>query len=77
MPPFGKVSKQFLYKYQYQCMLIFLVIWLGTIQVKYNNFDTDIGIQMMYKKANRKIDILFLQFTLLTLYPYMPSEQFR
>ena len=33
-PLLGKVSKQFLYKYQYSCILIFSVIWLGTIRLK-------------------------------------------
>ena len=46
-PSFGKVSKQFLYKYQYWCILIFSVIWLGIIRVTYNSFDTDMGVQMM------------------------------
>ena len=41
------VSKQFLYKYHYQCILIFSVIWLGMIRVKCNSFDTDMGIQIM------------------------------
>ena len=54
-------------------------IWLGMIRLKYNSFDTDIGIQMMQNKerAKRKAEILFLLFTLLSLYPYMPSERFR
>ena len=71
--------KQFLYKYQYQSILIFLVIWLGVIQLKYKSFDTDMGSQTMQskKKANRKTEILFLLFTLLTLYPYMPLERSR
>ena len=40
-PSLGKMSKQFLYKYKYQCKLIFLVIWLGIIRLKYNSFDTE------------------------------------
>ena len=44
-PSLGKISKQFLYKYQ--CTLIFSVTWLGMIPLKYNSFDTDMGIQMM------------------------------
>ena len=42
-------SKQFLYKYQYQCILIFSVIWLGIKWLKYRVtvFNTDMGIQMM------------------------------
>ena len=59
------------------------------IQLKYDSFETDMGIETMQKerliwelrrckkKDNRKTEILFLLFTLLTLYPYMPSEQFR
>ena len=43
----GKVCKQFLYKYQFQAILIFPIIWLGMIRLKYNSFDTDMGIQMM------------------------------
>ena len=38
-----KMSKQ----YQYECTLIFSVIWLGMIQLKYNSFNADMGIQMM------------------------------
>ena len=67
-----EMSKQFLYKYQYQCILIFLVVWLGMIRLKHYSFDVDMGIK---KKTNRKI--LSLLFTLLTLYSYMPSERFR
>ena len=50
-----KMFKQFLYKYQYQGILIILVIWLGMIQLKYSSFDTDMGSQMMQskKKPNR------------------------
>ena len=46
------------------------------IRLKFNSFDTGIGIQMMESKmrAIRKTVILFLLFTLLTLYPCMPSE---
>ena len=43
----GKVFRQFLYKYQYQCILIFAVIWLRMIRLKYNSFDIDMGIQIM------------------------------
>ena len=42
-----KMSKQFLYKYQYQRILIFSVIWLDMKRLKYNSFDTDIVIQIM------------------------------
>ena len=42
-----KMSKQFLYKYQYQHILIFSVIWLDMKRLKYNSFDTDIVIQIM------------------------------
>ena len=60
-------------------MLIFSVIWLGMIRLKYKSFDTDMGIQMMKikNKANRKTEILLLLLTLLTLYPYMPLERSR
>ena len=40
------VSSLFL-KYKYQFILIYSVIWLGMIGLKYNSFDTDMGIQMM------------------------------
>ena len=46
-PSLGKMSKQFQYKYRYQRILIFSVIWLGMMQLKYNSFDTDIRIQIM------------------------------
>ena len=48
------MSKQFLYKYQYQCILIFSVIWLGMIRLKHNSFDNDMGIQMMQKESQQK-----------------------
>ena len=41
------MSKKVPYKYQYQCILIFSVIWLAVIRLKYNSFDTDMEIQMM------------------------------
>ena len=44
---FGKMFQQFPYKYLYHSILIFLVISLGMIPIKYNSFDTDIGSQMM------------------------------
>ena len=34
-------------KHRYQCTLIFSVMWLGMIRLKYNSFNTDMGIQMM------------------------------
>ena len=46
-PSLVKMSKQFLYKYRYQRILIFSVICLGKMRLKYNSFDTDIGIQIM------------------------------
>ena len=54
-------------------------IWLGMIRLKYNSFDTDMGIEMMQNKnkGKRKTEFLFLLFTLLTLYPYMPLKQSR
>ena len=45
-PSLGEMSKQFLYKYQYQRMLIFSVTQLEKTRLKYNAFDTDIGIEM-------------------------------
>ena len=49
------------------------------IRLKYNHCDADIEIEMIEskKKANRKAEVLFLLFTLLTLYPDMLSETFR
>ena len=29
-------------------------IWLGMIRLKYNSFDTNMGIQMMYNKKKAK-----------------------
>ena len=79
-PLLGKVSKQFLYKYQYSCILIFSVIWLGTIRLKY----TVIVLRLIWEfrwykqKANRITEILFLLLTLLTIYPYMlQSNSFK
>ena len=46
-PPLEKVFKQFLYKYQYQSILEFSVIWLGMIRIKFHIFGTDMGIWMM------------------------------
>ena len=40
-------DQQFLYKYQYQCILIISVICLGMKRLKYNSFNTDMGFQMM------------------------------
>ena len=67
--------KQFLYKHQYQSILIRLVICLGMIRLKYNSFDTDTERHIMQskKKANRKIEI----FILVTSYPYIPLERSR
>ena len=68
-----------LYKYQYSCILIFSVIWLGTIRLKY----TVIVLTLIWEfrwckqKANRKTEILFLLFTLPTIYPYIRSERFH
>ena len=73
---FGEVTLPELHKYQYQCTLIFSVIWLGMIRLKCDSFDTDMGIRWCTKKANRKTEIRFMLFTLLTLHPYMPSEWF-
>ena len=35
-------------------VLIFSVIWLGVIRVKYISFDTDMEIQMMQKESQQK-----------------------
>ena len=79
-PLLGKVSKQFLCKYQYSCILIFSVLWLGTIRLKY----TVIVLRLIWEfrwykqKANRITEILFLLLTLLTIYPYMlQSNSFK
>ena len=79
-PLLGKVSKQFLYKYQYSCILILSVIWLGTIRLKY----TVTVLRLIWEfrwykqKANRRTKILFLLLTLLTIYPYMfQSDSFE
>ena len=50
LPSLGKVSKQFLYKF----ILIFSVIWLGMIRLKYRSFKTDMGIQMMQRESQQK-----------------------
>ena len=78
-PSLGKVSKQFLHKYQYQCILIFPVIWLGMIRLKYTVMVLILMWEFRWckKKANRKTEILFSLFALLKWYPYMPSERFR
>ena len=48
------------------------------IRLKCDSFDTDIGIEMMKSKNKDKgkISITFLLFTVLTLYPCMPSQPF-
>ena len=54
-PLLWKIFKQFRYKYQYQSILIILVICLGMILLKYSSFNTYMGIRMMQskKKPNR------------------------
>ena len=60
-PLLGKMFKQFLHKYQYQSILIFLVIWIRMIRLKYNSFNTDMGSQMMQsKKETQKKNINFV-----------------
>ena len=78
-PLLGKVSKQFLYKYQCQCILIISVIWLRMIRLKYTVIVLILTWEFRWckMKANRETNILFLLFTLLTLYPDMSPEWFR